>query len=64
MFARLSTDLSDTEFVNVDTVDQEGKLFLVSHDEAGERLARAVEPQLAVIGLPMQRRRLLSRSAG
>jgi Peptidase family M28 len=58
VFARLSTDLSETEFVNVDTVDQEGKLYLVSHDAAGERLARAVEPQLAVMGLPMQRRRL------
>jgi hypothetical protein len=58
VFARLSTDLSETEFVNVDTVDQEGKLYLVSHDAAGERLARAVEPQLAVMGLPTQRRRL------
>lgn len=58
VFARLSTDLTDTEFVNVDTVDQEGKLYLVSHDAAGERLARAVELQLSVMGLPMQRRRL------
>ncbi|MEO8090678.1 MAG: M28 family peptidase [Gemmatimonadales bacterium] len=58
VFARLSPGLTDTEFVNVDTVDQEGKLYLVSHDAAGERLARAVEPQLGVIGLPMQRRRL------
>ncbi len=58
VFARLSTDLADTEFVNVDTVDQEGTLYLVSHDAAGERLARAVEPQLSVVGLPMQRRRL------
>jgi len=58
VFARLSTGLTDTEFVNVDTVDQEGKLYLVSHDAAGERLARAVEPQLAGMGLPMQRRRL------
>ncbi|HEY8195838.1 MAG TPA: M28 family peptidase [Gemmatimonadales bacterium] len=58
VFARLSTDLSETEFVNVDTVDQEGKLYLVSHDAAGERLARSVEPQLAGMGLPLQRRRL------
>ena len=58
VFARLSTGLAETEFVNVDTVDQEGKLYLVSHDAEGERLARAVEPQLAGMGLPMQRRRL------
>jgi hypothetical protein len=58
VFARLSTGLAETEFVNVDTVDQEGKLYLVSHDAGGERLARAVEPQLAGMGLPMQRRRL------
>jgi len=58
VFARHSTGMAGTEFVNVDTVDQEGKLYLVSHDAAGERLARAVEPQLAGLGLPMQRRRL------
>jgi hypothetical protein len=58
VFARLSTGLAETEFVNVDTVDQEGTLYLVSHDAAGERLARAVEPQLAVMGLPSQLRRL------
>ena len=58
VFARLSTGLAETEFVNVDTVDQEGKLYLVSHDAEGARLARAVEPQLAGLGLPMQRRRL------
>jgi Zn-dependent M28 family amino/carboxypeptidase len=58
VFARLSTGLAETEFVNVDTVDQEGKLYLVSHDAGGERLARAVEPQLAGMGLTMRRRRL------
>lgn len=58
VFARLSSQLGETEFVNVDTVDQEGRLYLVSHDAGGERLARAVEPQLAGMGLPMQRRRL------
>jgi hypothetical protein len=58
VFARLWPDLGETEFVNVDTVDQEGKLYLVSHNAAGERLARAVEPLLAGIGLPMQRRSL------
>jgi hypothetical protein len=49
---------SQAEFVNVDTVDQEGKLYLVSHNHGGERLAGAVEPQLGGLGLPIQRRRL------
>jgi len=58
VFARLATGLAETEFVNVDTVDQEGKLYLVSHDAEGERLARALEPQLAGLDLPIRRRRL------
>jgi hypothetical protein len=58
VFAKLWPSLGETEFVNVDTVDQEGKLYLVSHNAGGERLARAVESQLAGMGLPMQRRRL------
>jgi Zn-dependent M28 family amino/carboxypeptidase len=49
---------SVTEFVNVDTVDQEGTLYLVSHDAAGERLAQALEPTLDGLGLPIRRRRL------
>ncbi len=58
VFARLWTGLIPTEFVNIDTVDQEGKLYLVSHDARGESLARALEPQLAGLDLPMRRRRL------
>jgi Zn-dependent M28 family amino/carboxypeptidase len=58
VFARLTSDLRDVEFVNVDTVDQEGPLYLVSHDAAGERLASSLEPVLAPIGLPVKRRRL------
>jgi hypothetical protein len=58
VFARLSSGLGETEFVNVDTVDQEGRLYLVSHDAGGDRLARAVEPQLAGMGLPLRRRHL------
>jgi hypothetical protein len=58
VFAKLRPSLAETEFVNVDTVDQEGKLYLVSHNAGGERLARAVELQLAGMGLPLQRRRL------
>jgi hypothetical protein len=58
VFARLAPDLEKTEFVNVDTVDQEGRLYLVSHDGNGQRLARALEPRLSGLGLPIRRRRL------
>ena len=58
VFARLAGDLQETEFVNVDTVDQEGALYLVSHNAAGERLARRVEPLLSGLALPLKRRRL------
>jgi hypothetical protein len=42
----------------VDTVDQEGLLYLVSHDARGERLARGLEPFLFSIGVPLRQRRL------
>jgi hypothetical protein len=58
VFARVTPDLQDVEFVNVDTVDQEGMLYLVSHDARGDRLARRVEPVLARLGLPLRHRRL------
>ena len=58
VFARLYSGQRETEFVNVDTLDQEGNLYLVSHDARGERLSQAVQSQLAGLELPMQRRRL------
>jgi hypothetical protein len=58
VFARLTPSLHDTEFVNLDTLDQEGRLYIVSHDSAGARLAHNLEPALAEIRLPVQRRRL------
>jgi hypothetical protein len=58
VFARLTPDLHAAEFVNVDTVDQEGMLYLVSHDAEGERLARRIAPVLADLGIPLRRRRL------
>jgi hypothetical protein len=58
VFARLGSNLEGTEFVNIDTVDQEGSLYLVSHNAAGQRLARALEPQLVGLGLPITHRRL------
>jgi hypothetical protein len=58
VFARLEPDLEKAEFVNVDTVDQEGRLYLVSHNRSGARLARALEPRLSGLGLPIRHRRL------
>ncbi len=58
VFARLWKENGATEFVNVDTVDQEGDLYLVSHDHAGERLAKDLERPLGELALPIRRRRL------
>ena len=58
VFARASGRLESTEFVNLDTIDQEGTLFLVSHDARGTALATALEPRLSELGLPLRRRRL------
>jgi hypothetical protein len=58
VFARLSPDVQKVEFVNLDTLDQEGKLYLVSHNARGERLARALEPPLSTLNVPIRRRRL------
>jgi Zn-dependent M28 family amino/carboxypeptidase len=58
VFARLTPNLEAAVFVNVDTVDQEGNLYLVSHDASGERLARVVRSQLAGLELPIRSRRL------
>jgi Zn-dependent M28 family amino/carboxypeptidase len=44
--------------VNLDTIDQEGELALVSHDRRGEQLARALASRLAGAGLPARLRRL------
>jgi peptidase M28-like protein len=58
IFARLFTESKEAEFVNVDTIDQQGVLYLVSHDSRGERLAQAAEPWLSGLGHPVRRRRL------
>jgi hypothetical protein len=58
VFARLGGDLREVEFVNVDTVDQEGRVYLVCHDGSGARLARRLEPSLSSLALPQQHRRL------
>jgi hypothetical protein len=50
--------LREAEAVNVDTVDEEGPLFVVSHDPPGEALARRTAPVLEPIGPPVRLRRL------
>jgi Peptidase family M28 len=58
IFARLTPNLDKCEFVNVDTVDEEGDLYLVSHNREGEQLAENLKPHLARLGLPIRMRRL------
>jgi hypothetical protein len=58
VFAKLAPDLRMTEFVNVDTVDQEGTLYLVSHDASGARLADSLAPHLSGLAVPVRHRRL------
>lgn len=50
--------LAGSVVVNLDTIDQEGQLALVSHDPRGEALARRVAAGLAAAGLPARLRRL------
>lgn len=54
----LSPALQDVEFVNVDTVDDEGTLSLVSHNTRGQRLAGKLQPALSQLGMPVRSRRL------
>lgn len=56
VFARLAPP--DTEFVNIDTVDEAGTLYLVTHNARGARLAGALGPRLAQLELPLRHRRL------
>ncbi len=44
--------------LNLDTIDQEGELALVSHDARGTAIARLEGPRLAGAGLPHRLRRL------
>lgn len=58
VFARYEPNIRSCEFVNVDTVDEQGTLYLVSHNSQGERLAGALEPGLKDVGPPLRQRRL------
>jgi hypothetical protein len=56
--ARAGGSLRGAEIVNLDTIDQEGALALVSHDARGSSLARREAARLAAAGLPGRLRRL------
>jgi hypothetical protein len=58
IFAHLTPGLQEVEFVNIDTVDDEGTLALVSHNARGQRLAARLQPGLSRLGIPVRSRRL------
>jgi hypothetical protein len=58
IFARVQGSLSGIEVVNLDTIDDEGHLFVVSHDPRGSTSAAAVATRLGSLGLSVRTRRL------
>jgi hypothetical protein len=59
VFAQLEAErLRGTIVVNLDTIDQEGNLYLVSHDRRGQALARQLSTTLEAVGPPVRSRRL------
>jgi Peptidase family M28 len=58
VFARAQGSLKGIEVVNIDTIDDEGFLFVVSHDSRGAASAAALAARLGSLGLPVRARRL------
>jgi Peptidase family M28 len=58
VFAQRTPGIQEMEFVNLDTLDDQGRLYVVSHDARGERLADTLEPKLSRLNLSLRRRRL------
>jgi len=56
--AQRAVELREAVVVNLDTIDQEGELAVVSHDARGAALARQEAPRLAASGLSPRLRRL------
>jgi hypothetical protein len=50
--------LRGTDVINLDTLDDEGRLYLVGHGAAGEVLAARLAPAMATTGLEVRPRRL------
>jgi hypothetical protein len=58
MFASIQGSMAGTTAINLDTIDGEGPLFVVSHDARGAEAAGAVAARLEPLGLPVRARRL------
>jgi hypothetical protein len=59
VFAQLESErLKGSFVVNLDTIDQEGNLYLVSHDRRGQALARRLSATLEAVGPQVRARRL------
>jgi len=59
IFARIAAaELQGTEVVNVDTVDDVGRLYVISHDQPGAALARTELARLSGLGVPGRTRAL------
>jgi hypothetical protein len=58
VFTRVQGSLQGSEVVNIDTIDDEGFLFVVSHDPRGAASAAALAARLGSLGLTVRTRRL------
>jgi hypothetical protein len=58
VFTRVQGSLKGIEVVNIDTIDDEGFLFVVSHDPRGAASAAALAARLGSLGLAVRTRRL------
>jgi Peptidase family M28 len=56
--AEWGAKLQGAEVVNLDTIDDRGPIWVVSHDARGDLLAEREAVRLAGLGLPVRRRRL------
>jgi hypothetical protein len=58
VFTRVQGSLQGIEVVNIDTIDDEGFLFVVSHDPRGAASAPVLAQRLEALGLTVRTRRL------
>jgi len=58
MFARAQGSLDGVAVINLDTIDAEGVLFVVRHNDRGLAVAGGVARRLEPLGLPVRARRL------
>jgi hypothetical protein len=58
IFANLAGGLTGIEVINLDTIDDHGDLYVVSHDPAGAVAANIITGRLAGLGMTVRTRRL------